>query len=93
MTDELLCIDSVCAGEAPMTLVVEWVGGGCDVIDLADVIASTLAFEPLKDTEFFAMVKPVGYSSGIAWTDDLDISDSYPQTLAEEQRCESSCRS
>jgi len=26
----------------------------------------------------------VGYGSGIAWTDDLDISGSYPQTLAEE---------
>ena len=39
------------------------------------------------------MVKPFGYGSGMAWTVDLDISGSYLQTLADEQRSESLCRS
>ena len=60
---------------------------------MTDVIASTLAFEPPKDTELSSKLNPVGYGFGIAWTDEFDYSGSYPQTLAEVQRCETSWRS
>ena len=84
--DDLPAIAAVRPGKAPLTLAIEWEGGGRDTVDLTGLASGDPAFAGLADPAFFAVVHTVGYGSGIAWTDDLDIAASVLVTMAEEQR-------
>lgn len=79
-------IAAVRLGKRSLTLVIDWEGGGRDTVDLTGLVAGDPAFAPLADPGFFATVHTVGYGSGIAWTDDLDIAAHGLQVIAEEQR-------
>jgi hypothetical protein len=84
--DDLPRIVAVRPGDEPLTLVVDWKGGGRDTVDLTGLVGGDPAFARLAEPAFFATVHTVGYGSGIAWTDDLDISGGGLETMAEEQR-------
>lgn len=79
-------IKAVRPGKKPTTLVIDWEGGKRDTIDLTGLVAGDAAFTSLADADFFARVHTVGYGSGIAWTDDLDIAGHGLHLFAEEQR-------
>ncbi len=73
-------------GPKPRTLIVDWVGGGRDKVDMTGVIARFKPFAPLADTAVFATVHPVFNGVGIGWEGGLDYSGSSLKLLAEEQR-------
>ena len=73
-------------GPAPLTLVVDWVGGGRDTIDMTGVIARFEPFAPLAEAALFATARPVDNGVGIGWDGGLDYSGSSLELLADEQR-------
>lgn len=79
-------VTGVRPGKHPLTLVIDWEGGGADNVDLTGLVAGDPAFAALSDPDFFAQVHTVGYGSGIAWTDDLDIAGHGLKVIADEQR-------
>lgn len=73
-------------GPAPHTLIVDWVGGGSDTVDMTGVIARFKPFAPLADAALFCTAHPVDNGVGIGWDGGLDYSGSSLALLAEEQR-------
>ena len=73
-------------GKAPKMLVVDWVGGGRDTVDLTGLIARYEAFAPLDDADEFAGVEVVNWGGGVAWACGVDYSADSLARLAEEQR-------
>lgn len=73
-------------GDGALTLVIDWVGGGRDTVDLTGVIARFSPFAPLADPAVFATARPVFRGTGIGWENGLDYSGSNLALLAEEQR-------
>lgn len=73
-------------GGAPQTLVIDWIGGGRDTVDMTGVIARFKPFAPLTDPAIFSTVRPVDHGVGIEWDCGLDYSGSSLALLADEQR-------
>ncbi len=85
MTSDLPRIRRARPGKAPRTLVVDWVGGGRDTVDLTGLIARFGAFAPLDDADEFAGVEVVNWGGGVAWACGVDYSADSLARLAEEQ--------
>ena len=86
MTEELPRIRRVRAGKAPNTLIVDWVGGGRDTVDLTGLIARVKGFASLEDADEFATVRPIDDGVAIGWDCGLDHSGSNLRLMAGEQR-------
>jgi hypothetical protein len=65
-------IKSVTLGEKPMTLDVTLTTGKRFTVDLAPVIADSLALAPLADPALFATVRVAYDGHGVAWGEVLD---------------------
>ena len=86
MGEELRRIRRVRPGDEPKSLVVEWKGGGRDIVNLTGLIACVKAFAPLAEPELFRQVDVVAYGLGIGWPNGLDYSGTNLRLIADEQR-------
>lgn len=71
--------------ELPATVVVTWVDGTAERIDLSEVIAGSAHLAPLSDPALFAQVQVGEWGWDIQWTEDLDLSASQLWRWAGEQ--------
>ena len=86
MTHDIPLVRRVRVADKPKTLVVDWVGGSRDTVDLTGLIARRKVFAPLEDTGEFATIHIVDGGMGIAWDCGLDYSGTNLKMMADEQR-------
>jgi Protein of unknown function (DUF2442) len=79
-------IASVRAGKSPLSLIVEWVGGGAHVVDVTGPVMNFRVFAPLREMpELLRQVRVGEFGTDVVWTDDIDMSADMLWRLAQEQ--------
>ncbi len=79
-------IKAVAAAERPLTLRVQWLHGGENLIDVSSVINAFRAFAPLRDApERFKAVRVGDQGTDVVWTDEIDLANDTLWRLAQEQ--------
>lgn len=86
MAHDIPNLRRVRVGKEPMTLAIDWKGGGRDTVDLTGLIARRKVFAPLGDPAEFATVHLVANGGGIGWDCGLDYSGTNLKLIADEQR-------
>ena len=86
MAHDIPMLRRVRAAAAPMTIVVDWRGGGRDTVDLTGLVARHAVFAPLAEPAEFATVHLVDGGMGIEWDCGLNYSGTNLKLIAGEQR-------
>ncbi|MBF0160591.1 MAG: DUF2442 domain-containing protein [Magnetococcales bacterium] len=65
------CIASVCAVPGTLTLVVQWLDGTEDRVDMTAVIRRSVPLRPLENPDRFAEVEVIDWGCAVGWRGDL----------------------
>lgn len=80
-------VHSVKPGRIDFSIIITWVDGNRDTVNLVGVVHRAAAFEPLRDPNAFRKVKVIDWGGGIGWPDfKLDYGAESIERLAIEQR-------
>ncbi|HEX3953218.1 MAG TPA: helix-turn-helix domain-containing protein [Stellaceae bacterium] len=79
-------ITTIAAGEAPMTLHIDWDNGEDSLVDVSGMIEGFRVYAPLRQSpELFRQVRVGEYGTDVLWAQDIDMSADTLWRLTQEQ--------